>query len=167
MPRACFGCWVEPLLSLVTVMLQLGTKYSLHLLHLFSLEVPRFGFDQAPLPLSACRTPKELIAETCENNMVTKNLFATCAGVHSSTYKQPKFKSLSLLCLYRPTARLWCGIGWDLELRYWGWRNWSGCTATCDLSCLYSSLIPLPVCPRCSAKMQCGVCTLLSLRNEP
>lgn len=115
-PRACFGYWVELLLSSVTVIFQLGARCSLHLLHLLSLEVPRFGFDQAPLPLSECPAPKELIAETCENNMITENLFATCACVHSFTQKQAKFKSLSLLCLYRPTARLWCGIGWDLEL---------------------------------------------------
>lgn len=66
----------------------------------------RVGFDQAPLPFSACPAPKEVNAEGTEACVVTEDLSAACVGVWGSTQKQPKVVSLSLLFCPRYRARL-------------------------------------------------------------
>lgn len=57
----------------------------------------RIRFSQAPLPLRACPTPKEVTTDASEACVVIVNLCATCAGVCSSAQKQPKAVSLSPL----------------------------------------------------------------------
>ena len=61
------------------------------------VEALRAGFYQAPLLLSVCPAPKEVIAEESEACVVTEDLCDACVGFHSPTQKQPKLVSLSLL----------------------------------------------------------------------
>ena len=60
--------------------------------------VDRVVFDQALLPLSACRAPKKVTTEASEGHAVTVNLCTTHGSVCGSTQKQPNVMSLSPLC---------------------------------------------------------------------
>ena len=98
--RVCFECWMGLFFGSHGPIV--GKVFS----PFVELEALRVRFDQAPLSLSACRVPREVIAEGCEVSVVTENLFATCIGVHSSTQMQPKVMSLFLLCLYQTYCKV-------------------------------------------------------------
>ena len=51
------------------------------------VEALRVTFDQAPLPLSVCPAPKELIAEASETYVLTEDLCANCVGICGSSLK--------------------------------------------------------------------------------
>ena len=63
------------------------------------VEALRVRFHKAPLPLSACSVPKEVITEASEACVVTENLDACTGGACGFAQKQPKVMSVSLLCL--------------------------------------------------------------------
>ena len=63
------------------------------------VETLRVRFDQAPLPLSACPAPAEVVAEASVEYVFTEDLGTAYVGIHGSAQQQPKVVSLSLLCL--------------------------------------------------------------------
>ena len=90
--KACAGCEVGlPLLCCYHCPVRGGICSPI-----IGLEALMVRFNHAPLPLSVCPGPKEVIAEASEARVFTEDLCATCVYMCGSAQKQPKVMSFSL-----------------------------------------------------------------------
>ena len=125
----------------------------------FGISALRVQFTQAPLPLSTCPAPKEVIAEVSQAHTVAEDPCATCVGIHLPLLLSSSPRTHSFLCCIHPrsSVSLCCGGGCGWESKLCGCKDWGCWTANWDLGGLFGRLLLGPVSPRANARLWCGV----------